>query len=153
MQHWDKPASQFWLAVRGSEAQGYAWFLSSMPSTDSLTMAGVALLIDGDPLWDRGAWWGGGFGPLHRRDHCIDELSSASLDGGSLGSPLLLSPGDGGSLTDEPGSAGIVVTEEVEPRAKDGDMPSPQRIEHGLASRAGNLASARACWRLAQHGS
>jgi hypothetical protein len=45
VQHWDKPASQFWLAVRGSEAQGYDWFLSSMPSTDSLTMAGVALLM------------------------------------------------------------------------------------------------------------
>ncbi len=45
MQHWDKPASQFWLEVKGREAQGYAWFLSFIPSMDSLAMTGIVLLL------------------------------------------------------------------------------------------------------------
>jgi len=44
MQHWDKPASQFWLEVGGEEAHGYCWFLSFLPSMDSLAMTGIMLL-------------------------------------------------------------------------------------------------------------
>lgn len=44
IQHWDKPASQFWLEVRGEEAYGYGWFLSFLPSMDSLAMTGIMLL-------------------------------------------------------------------------------------------------------------
>ena len=44
IKHWDKPASQFWLDVSGQEAQGYAWFLSFLPSMDSLAMTGIMLL-------------------------------------------------------------------------------------------------------------
>ena len=45
MQNWDKPASQFWLEVKGQEARGYAWFLSFVPSMDSLAMTGIMLLL------------------------------------------------------------------------------------------------------------
>ena len=45
MQYWDKPASQFWLEVKGQETQGYTWFLSSIPSMDSLAMTGIGLLL------------------------------------------------------------------------------------------------------------
>ena len=45
MEHWNEPASQFWLSVRGREAEGYAWFLSFLPSMDSFAMTGIVLLM------------------------------------------------------------------------------------------------------------
>ena len=44
MRNWDKPVSQFWISVRGREAQGYAWFLSHLRGMDSLAMTGILLL-------------------------------------------------------------------------------------------------------------
>ena len=44
LQNWDKPVSQFWLSVRGREAQRYAWFLSHLRGMDSLAMSGIVLL-------------------------------------------------------------------------------------------------------------
>jgi hypothetical protein len=44
MRNWDKPVSQFWLSMRGREAQGYAWFLSHIREMDSLAMTGIVVL-------------------------------------------------------------------------------------------------------------
>ena len=44
MRNWDKPVSQFWISVRGREAQGYTWFLSHLRGMDSLAMTGILLL-------------------------------------------------------------------------------------------------------------
>jgi ABC-type branched-subunit amino acid transport system permease subunit len=44
MQHWDRPSTVFWQEVRGEYAEGYAWFLQSLPAMDSLSMMGILLL-------------------------------------------------------------------------------------------------------------
>jgi hypothetical protein len=42
--NWDRPAGEYWRKVRGREAEGYSWFLSDLPASDSLSMLGIAVL-------------------------------------------------------------------------------------------------------------
>ena len=44
VQHWDRPATEFWQAVRGEYVEGYGWFLQGLPAMDSLSMMGILLL-------------------------------------------------------------------------------------------------------------
>jgi hypothetical protein len=44
IEHWEKPVTQFWSAVKGTEVNDYSWFLFSLNKADSLSMLGVALL-------------------------------------------------------------------------------------------------------------
>jgi hypothetical protein len=42
--YWDRPAGEYWIQVKGSEAVGYSWFASDPGTTDSLTMFGIGFI-------------------------------------------------------------------------------------------------------------
>jgi len=42
--HWDKPASEFWMSVKGIEIKGYSWFLSNLSYLDCLSIMGIVIL-------------------------------------------------------------------------------------------------------------
>lgn len=44
LEHWDRPSQTFWQALRGGYADGYSWFLDSLPAMDSLSIMGILLL-------------------------------------------------------------------------------------------------------------